>query len=147
MQETLLARLDPQPETHFVRTELPADEAAAEYDEMLRGVDLGLVLLGIGPDGHTASLFPRAPSLDETERRAVAAEAGFEPFVLRVTLTLPVLRAARHLLFLVTGADKADAVRRAFAADPSRATPASLVRSEKGTTTAVLDAAAAAALQ
>ena len=147
MQETLLAQLDRQPDTHFVRTELPADEAAAEYDDALRGVHFGLVLLGIGRDGHTASLFPSAPSLDETERRAVAAEPGFEPFVPRVTMTLPVLRAARHVLFLVTGADKADAVRRAFAEEPSLATPAGLVRSENGTTTALLDAAATAQLQ
>jgi 6-phosphogluconolactonase len=147
VQETLLARLDRQPGTHFVRTELPADEAAAEYDDALRGVDLGLVLLGIGPDGHTASLFPSASSLDETERRAVAAVPGLEPFVPRVTMTLPALCAAQHVLFLVTGAEKADAVRRAFAEEPSHATPASLVRSKSGLTTALLDAAAATRLQ
>jgi 6-phosphogluconolactonase len=147
VQETLLALLDRQPETRFVRTELTADEAAAEYDDTLRDVDFGLILLGIGPDGHTASLFPSAPSLDETKRRAVAAEPGLEPFVPRVTMTLPALCAAQHVLFLVTGADKAHAVRRAFAKESSHVTPASLVRSEKGTTTALLDAAAAADLQ
>ena len=64
----------------------------------------------------------------------------------RVTLTLPALRAAREVLFLVAGEDKADAVRRAFAGDPSRATPGSLVRATSGATTAVLDEAAAARL-
>jgi 6-phosphogluconolactonase len=62
-------------------------------------------------------------------------------------MTLPALCAAQHVLFLVTGADKAHAVRRAFAKESSHVTPASLVRSEKGTTTALLDAAAAADLQ
>ena len=59
--------------------------------------------MGIGPDGHTASLFPNAPALDETERRAVAAEAGMEPFVPRVTMTRPVLGAAETMVYLVTG--------------------------------------------
>lgn len=145
VQESLLDRLDRQPETHFVRTELAPEAAAAEYDEALRGVELGLVLLGIGPDGHTASLFPNAPSLEETDRRAVAADAAFEPFVPRVTLTLPALCGATHVVFLVTGEKKADAVTRAFTEEASPATPASLVRSP-GRTTALLDAAAAAAL-
>ena len=147
VRETLLSRVEDQPETYFVRTELAPEEAAADYDDALHGVDFALVLLGIGPDGHTASLFPHAPSLGETARRAVAAEARFEPFVPRVTLTLPVLRAADHAVFLVTGSEKADAVTHAFSEDPSAATPASLVRSRRGQTTALLDEAAAAGLQ
>ena len=74
--------------------------------------------MGVGPDGHTASLFPRAPALAERERRAVAAEAGMEPFVPRVTTTIPFLAQTELMLFVVTGADKADAVRRAFAEEP-----------------------------
>jgi 6-phosphogluconolactonase len=147
VQETLVGHLDRGPRTHFVSTELGAPAAADAYDRALRGVDLGLVLLGIGPDGHTASLFPDAPTLDEEERLAVAAEPGFEPFVPRVSLTLPALRAARHVVFLVTGADKSDAIARTFGEGPSPATPASLVRSREGTTTALLDEAAAAKLQ
>ena len=80
---------------------------------------LDLAVMGIGPDGHTASLFPNAPALEVTDRRAVAAEAGMEPFVPRVTMTIPVLAAARTMLYLVTGESKADAVRRAFADEPS----------------------------
>jgi 6-phosphogluconolactonase/glucosamine-6-phosphate isomerase/deaminase len=74
----------------------------------------------------------------------VAAEARLEPFVARVTLTPHVFAAAAVLVYLVAGADKADAVRRAFAEEPSPATPASLVRGR--TTIAVLDPAAASTL-
>lgn len=134
------------PAIHRIRGELPPAEAAARYDEEIRNVRLDVALLGIGPDGHTASLFPDAPALAETERAAVAAEAGLEPFVPRVTLTIPKLSAARLVLFLVTGADKADAVARAFRGEAGPATPASLVRSAEGRTVAILDPAAAAAL-
>ena len=84
--------------------------------------------------------------LDETERRVIGAEAKLDPYVDRITLTLPMLRAARAIVFLVAGADKADACGRAFAGEPSRSTPASLVRAVSGPTTAVLDPAAAAKL-
>jgi 6-phosphogluconolactonase len=79
-----------------------------------------------------------------SERRAVAAEAGLEPFVPRVTLTPPIFAQARLLVYLVTGEEKATAVRRAFAEEPSPATPASLVRGKE--TIALLDAAAASLL-
>ena len=114
------------------------------YDEELDGVTLDLALNGIGPDGHTASLFPGAPALDEQERRAVAAEAGLEPFVPRVTMTPPVFAEAAVLVYLVTGEAKAAAVRRAFADEPSPATPASLIRGR--TTIAILDGGAASLL-
>jgi 6-phosphogluconolactonase len=144
VRETLLAGLGVAPRAHFVDTLLPAAEAAAAYDRELRGVQLDLALLGLGADGHTASLFPDAPALEERERRAVAAAPGLEPWVERVTMTLPVLCGAAHVVFLVTGREKAEAVRRVFAEPPSPAAPASLVRSASGRTTAILDAAAAA---
>ncbi|TML45209.1 MAG: 6-phosphogluconolactonase, partial [Actinobacteria bacterium] len=128
---------------HFVATELTPEEAAAKYDREVRETRLELALLGVGPDGHTASLFPGAPSLEERERHAVAAQAQFEPFVPRVTLTILALEAAEQVVFLVTGEDKADAARSAFGEPPSRGTPASLIRSTSGTTTAILDRAAA----
>jgi 6-phosphogluconolactonase len=146
VRETILSRLGAQPRTHFVHTDLPVQDAADGYDRELRGARLELILLGIGPDGHTASLFPHAQSLVEHERLAVAADAGLEPFVPRVTMTLRALNGGEHVVFLVTGADKADAVRRAFADAPSEATPGSLVRSEHGKTRAILDAAAASRL-
>ena len=69
-----------------------------------------------------------------------------EPFVDRVTMTIPALAGAGHVIFLVTGADKAEMARAAFAAEPSKAIPASLVRSAAGTTTVILDEAAASRL-
>jgi 6-phosphogluconolactonase len=146
-RETLLDRLEAIPrEVQRINGELGAEEAAREYDELLRGVSLELVLLGIGPDGHAASLFPNEPSLDERERRAIPAEAKLEPLVDRVTLTLPVLSAAPAVVFVVTGEDKAEAVERAFARPPDRSAPASLIRSATGRTTLVADSAAAARL-
>jgi 6-phosphogluconolactonase len=146
VRETLLDGLSRPPAVHRVHGELAPEEAADTYDDEIRGVRLDLALLGIGPDGHTASLFPGSPALDETERAAVAAEAGLEPFVPRVTLTVPMLSAARLVLFLVTGEEKAEAVARAFGGEPDPETPASLVRSAEGRTVAVLDAAAASRL-
>jgi 6-phosphogluconolactonase len=143
--ETLLARVALPPEVHRIEGELGAEEAAARYDAALAGVTLELALNGIGPDGHTASLFPHAPGLDERSRRAVAAAAGLEPFVARVTLTPPVFAASRLLVYLVTGEAKADAVRRAFTEPPTAAVPASLVRGVE--TVAFLDPGAAAQLE
>jgi len=146
-RERLLDRLSAQPRrVERIRGELGAEAAAAEYDRALDGARLDLVLLGIGPDGHAASLFPGEPTLDERSRRAVPAKAKLEPFVDRVTMTLPVLRSATEVLFLVTGETKADAVERAFGLPPGPATPASLIRSEHGRTRLVADAAATARL-
>jgi 6-phosphogluconolactonase len=143
-QETLLDRLRAQPTVHRIHGELGAPEAAERYDRELDGVTLDLALNGIGPDGHTASLFPNAPALAERQRKVVAAEAGLEPFVERVTLTAPVFASAPLLVYLVTGESKAEAVRRAFAEEPSPETPASLIRGVE--TIAILDAAAASLL-
>jgi len=146
-RETLLDRLEAGPrEIQRIRGELGAEPAAREYDELLRGARLDFVLLGMGPDGHAASLYPNAPSLDERERLAVAAEAKLEPFVDRVTLTAPALSSAPEVVFIVTGESKAEAMERAFGRPPDPAAPASLIRSSRGRTRVVADAAAAARL-
>jgi len=147
-KRTLLDQLEVQPSAvHRMRGELGRDAGAEDYDRELGDLArFDLVLLGLGPDGHVASLYPDQPTLDESERRVLGAEAKLEPYVDRVTLTLPMLRAARAIVFLVAGADKAEAAARAFSGEPSRATPGSLVRAVSGTTTAVLDPAAAAKL-
>lgn len=144
VRETLVARVRRPPQLHPVDTRLSAPRAAAAYDAELAGVSLGLALQGLGPDGHTASLFPDEPSLEERDARAIAAAARLEPWVDRVTMTIPMLCAAPEVVFLVTGAGKAEAARRAFEDAPSRATPASLVRSDAGRTVVILDDAAAA---
>jgi len=144
-QESLLGRLGAQPAAvHRIRGELGGAEAAERYDAELGGVRLGFVLLGLGADGHTASLFPGDAALDEPERLAVAvARADVE----RVTLTLPALSAAATILFLAVGADKAEAATRAFSPPADPATPASMVRATGGRTVVVLDEAAAAGLR
>ena len=93
VRESLLDRLERPPVVHPVPTDLAPDDAAAAYAEELSGTTLELVLLGLGMDGHTASLFPRAPSLDERHALAVAAPAALDPWVERVTLTIPALSA------------------------------------------------------
>ena len=144
VEESLFDRLRAQPTVHRIHGELGAPDAAELYESELDGVTLDLALNGIGADGHTASLFPNAPALDERERRVVAAEAGLEPFVERVTLAPAVFASTRLLVYLVAGESKADAVRRAFVEEPSPETPASLIRGVE--TIAILDAAAAASL-
>jgi 6-phosphogluconolactonase len=140
----LIERVSAGP-VHRMRGELGREAGAAEYERELGELQrFDLVLLGLGPDGHVASLYPDQPTLDETRLRAIGAEAKLDPYVDRITLTLPMLRAAHAIVFLVAGADKADACARAFAGGPSRSTPGSLVRAVSGTTTAVLDPAAAA---
>ena len=146
VHEALLERLVVPPTVHAIPTTLPPESAAALYDAALTGEPLDLVLLGLGPDGHTASLFPNAPSLDVRDRLAVAVEPELEPFVRRITLTIPALESGRHVVFLAVGEGKAPAARRAFAEEPSHGTPASLVRALRGKTTVILDEAAASLL-
>jgi 6-phosphogluconolactonase len=148
MARVLLDRINQPPAAvHRMRGELGPEAGADAYDQELDGVGtFDLVLLGLGPDGHIASLFPNFPSLDVTDRDAVGTEAGHEPFVDRISMTLPRLCATHELLFLVAGEDKADAVARAFGGEPSHGTPGSLARAAEGTTRAIVDQAAAARL-
>jgi 6-phosphogluconolactonase len=142
-KRSLLDRVERVGGVKRIEGELGADEAAQRYDRSLRGVTLDLVLLGLGADGHAASLYPHAPGLRERERLAIAAEAKLDPYVDRVTLTIPTLETAPLVVWLVAGEAKAEAARRAFAEPPDEATPASLIRSRTGRTLAILDRNAA----
>jgi 6-phosphogluconolactonase len=126
------------------------DEAAHRYETELKsfygadGLDparplFDLVLMGVGPDGHTASLFPDYPALAETERWVVGVpKAHVEPFVPRVSLTLPVLGSCREMLFEVSGADKRPILTRVLAGEDLPAGRAASV----GETTWLVDRAA-----
>jgi len=137
---------------HRVRTELEtAEAAAAAYErEIITFFSLApgelpkfdLVLLGLGTNGHTASLFPYSKSLLETTR-LVVAEYIDEVKQSRITLTAPVINAARDILFLVTGTEKASVVKEVvFGPSDSERLPAQLIHPSPGTTTWLLDRAA-----
>uniref|UniRef100_I2PZ60 6-phosphogluconolactonase n=1 Tax=Desulfovibrio sp. U5L TaxID=596152 RepID=I2PZ60_9BACT len=121
----------------------PLEHAAETYEaevrEALGGVADGpprfdLILLGMGPDGHTASLFPDRPALGETRRLVVAMEppTTVEPRVARLTFTLPLLNAARHVLFLVGARGKEGPLAAALDGPPDPHVPASMVRPTDG---------------
>jgi 6-phosphogluconolactonase len=134
-------------DVHRMRGELGPHDGAAAYEQEIADAGLeafDLMLVGLGPDAHTCSLFPGADALGERKRRVVGVDTpGMAPLVSRITLTLPVVNAARQLVFLVTGEDKAEAVARAFAGPPDPRAPGSLV---EGSPVVLLDPAAAAGL-
>jgi 6-phosphogluconolactonase len=146
-KESLLDHLEVGPRAvHRIRGEAPPAEAAAELDAALEGVELDFLLLGLGPDGHMASLFPGSPQLGVTQRRAVDGPPGLEPFVHRVTFTVPTIQSAVRIVFLASGEGKADAVARAFGGEVTPAVPASLTRLAPVPVEVFLDEAAAANL-
>jgi 6-phosphogluconolactonase len=142
------------PTVHRIEGEREEPRAAADaYEDELHDVfgegvpQLDLILLGLGPDAHVASLFPGQITLDACDRLVVAVEEpGQPPWVSRVSVTLPVLDAGREVLFLVTGEEKAHAVKRAFVDPPARDAPGSLVAPASGRLNVILDEAAAARL-
>lgn len=147
-KRTLLDRLEVPPRAvHRIRGEAPPEEAAAELDAALQGVQLDLLLLGLGPDGHMASLFPGSPQLDVRDRRATHGPPGLDPNVHRVTFTVPTIQSATRIVFLVTGSDKADAVARAFGGEPTVEVPASLTRLAPVPVEVFLDEASSAKLE
>lgn len=154
-RESLLDSIDgTQPLVHRIEGELGYEQAATAYGrELEQSLGAGetprldLLLLGIGPDAHTASLFPGDGALGERERLAVGVETpGMAPLVSRVTLTLPVLNAAREVVFLISGEDKAEAVARAFGDSPDLSAPAGLVDPDPGRLVVLLDSPAASLL-
>ena len=126
------------------------DDAARDYERFMRTQFEGawprfdVVLLGMGQDGHTASLLPGSPALSEDTRWVAAVEADVDP-PRRLTLTLPVLNAAAHVYFLVTGSEKAGILGRVLANTEARY-PAAAVQPSDGELVWWVDEAAAAEL-
>ena len=118
----------PPDNIHPIPVDVMEPMRAAELYEKRLPEFPDLLMLGVGEDGHTASLFPDSPALDETERGVVVTEAPAEP-KLRISVTPPVIAAAREVMVLVTGGNKAEALGRAFASDGDfHETPARLAR-------------------
>jgi 6-phosphogluconolactonase len=151
--EALLSKIETGV-VHRMRGELGPEDGARDYERELRAVfgdegmpELDLILLGLGPDGHCASLFPNNPELGIRDRAVAGVEhPGMAPLVSRITLTLPALNAGRKVVFLVAGEEKAGAVARAFSGRETPEVPASLL-APKGEYVLLCDAAAAARLR
>jgi 6-phosphogluconolactonase len=162
VRESLLDHLElPAGNVHRVRGEDDPAEAAASYERVLRetlatpegpplrtpGHRFDLVLLGLGEDGHTASLFPGSAALREQVRWVVAERAGAAPAA-RVTLTLPVLDAAAEVAYLVSGERKAATLARVTAAPSAHdLLPAQMVAPRDGRVRWLVDSAAAGAIR
>ncbi len=150
-QEALLARVNaPSSNVHRIKGELPPQLAAQEYRAELEAYFNGrekvfdFILLGLGEDGHTASLFPETEVLHEREQ-AVAAVFVPKFDKWRVTLTFPIINEARAVAFLVAGKSKAEIVAGIFGLpQPEMKWPASLIQPERGELYWLLDAEAAA---
>ena len=139
-----------------IQGELPPDDAAAKYEFDIRqsfrleGAEIpsfDLIALGMGPDGHTASLFPHTQGLHEIMRIAIANHVATQKESWRVTLTSPVINRAADVFFLIEGADKVDALKHVFLGpyDPETF-PSQLIKPAGRRITLFLDSAAAAAL-
>ena len=128
VREALLDRLAGAPRVHRMEAEAAdLDAAARRYEEQLPE-RMDVLVLGMGADGHTASLFPGSPALHEARRRVVPVEAPASP-PRRLTITPPVIAAARQVIVVVSGADKAASVARALEGEVDvDAVPAALAR-------------------
>jgi 6-phosphogluconolactonase len=152
--ETLLSALPvPVENIHRVRGEASPDEAARLYDEDLRAFFRGgqvpvfdLAVLGAGVDGHTASLFPGSDALRERSRFALPVRPAAGRAA-RVTLTLPVLNNAAHVLVLVSGPSKAGVIQEIFEAGNAKQLPAGFLRPVNGTLEWFLDRDAASMIR
>jgi 6-phosphogluconolactonase len=145
----------PAENIHRMEGELDPEEAASRYEAEIRNTlrlegaqtpVFDLIILGLGPDGHTASLFPHTDGLHEMGRIVMANHVP-QKDVWRITLTLPVILQGKEVAFLIEGADKAEMVQIVFGGgyDPETY-PAQLIRPASGRLTLLMDSAAAAQL-
>ena len=164
-RESLLDHVPiPAENIHRIQAELPAEKAATVYEVVLHSIfetivrnskdslprTFDLLLLGIGTDGHTASLFPGTPALEE-KRRWVLPVPHTEPpppLITRISLTLPAINAARQVTFIVSGVGKATTLKEILSTNPNspHALPAARVNPSAGELLWLLDAAAASKL-
>ena len=151
-ERALLMQLSAGPQVVRMEGELGPEAGAGAYEAEVRSRLGGdprwdLLLLGMGPDGHVASLFPGKPEVEDRSRLVVGVPlAGMEPQVPRITLTLPAICSARSAVMLITGEGKADTVARAFGEQGDRSLPAAMVDLRYGSLTVLLDQAAASKL-
>ncbi len=144
-------RPDP-PQVHPMRGELGPEEGAADYARLLSEAgppEFELLLVGIGPDAHTLSLFPGQATVSERDRLVVGVpEAGHEPFVPRVSMTLAAVGLARQVVLLASGQSKAEAIARSFGPDasPDPDVPASMLAGAATELVVLIDPAAASQL-
>ncbi|HEX8250511.1 MAG TPA: 6-phosphogluconolactonase [Pyrinomonadaceae bacterium] len=147
----LLSRVSLPAENVFrLRGEIEPEKAAFEYEEIIKkalgeNARFDLILLGIGDDGHTASLFPKTKALSETEK-LVAANFVEKLNANRLTLTFRAINSAKNILFLVSGAKKAAMIKKVLAAETIDL-PASLIKPENGSCRWFLDSEAAALIE
>jgi 6-phosphogluconolactonase len=157
VRETLLTApgIRDRVHVHRIEAELPAAQAADRYEAEIREhfapaqgeqPAFDLILLGMGTDGHTASLFPGTKALAERVRTVVANDVP-QLSTQRITLTFPAIARARSVIFLTAGADKAPMLRRILNGDPEETPlPCQQVRLAKGVPVWLTDAAAAASV-
>ena len=149
VQKTLLDHIKiPDVNVHRIRGEIAPEQAAEEYASLLNDhfkadlPEFDIILLGLGEDGHTASLFPETDAVEECEKHVVAVFVS-KLSTWRVTLTLPVLNAAREILFLVSGKSKSEIVQRIMSIkQPAKELPATMVNPQNGELHWMLDSEA-----
>jgi 6-phosphogluconolactonase len=150
--ESLLSKVPiPEPNIFRIAAELDAGAAATQYEQQLtRFFNLGpnewprfdLIMLGMGPDGHTASLFPGSQALNEIQRKVV--DNWVEKFkTYRITFTFPVLNHAAEVMFAVTGSDKAEVLKDVLENPNKRLYPSQLVQPDRGRLLWIIEEAAA----
>ena len=145
--ETLISRLPVLPHVHRIKGELAPEAAAQDYENEIlsyfgeSGIAFDLILLGMGDDGHTASLFPGSKALEVKDRWVV--ENYFEKFdTWRITLTRKAINAARNIVFLVSGENKAEVLRDVMEGDTIEY-PSQMIQPEHGNLIWLIDKAAA----
>lgn len=152
IERSLLFALPEPPPVVRMKGELGPVAGSEDYERAIRDAGeprFDLMLAGIGPDGHTLSLFGGQPSLAERSRLVVGVpEAGLEPFVPRISMTLRAVSLARRVVLLAAGESKADAIAAAFGEDarPDPVVPASLLAGAATELTVLIDPAAASKL-